>query len=54
MKQNNLIKEMYLASLSKDFEKLKELRKAELDHILEKRKEGKSSFSHKWIVTDRA
>ena len=54
MKQNNLVKEIYRASLSKDFEKLKELRKAELAHIVEKRKEGKSIFSPKWIVTDKA
>lgn len=54
MKQNDLIKEMYKASLSKDFEKLKELRKAEFKHITEKRAQGKSTFSPKWIITDQA
>lgn len=54
MKQNDLIKKIYQASLSNDFEKLKELRQAELDHILEKRREGKTTFSPKWILTDRA
>ena len=54
MKQKDLIKAMYKASLAKDFEKLKELRKAELTHITEKRAEGKSIFSPKWIITDRA
>jgi len=54
MKQNDLVKAMYKASLAKDFKKLQELRKAELKHITEKRAEGKSTFSPKWIVTDQA
>ena len=54
MKQNDLIKEMYRASLAKDFKRLKELRQAELDHIVEKRAEGKTTFSPKWIITDQA
>ena len=53
MKQKDLVKEMYRASLSKDFNAVLELRKAELAHILEKRSQGKTSFSPKWIVTDR-
>jgi len=54
MKQNDLIKEMYRASLAKDFKRLKELRQAELEHIMNKRSQGKIDFSPKWIVTDRA
>lgn len=54
MKQKDLIKEMYKASLANDFKRLEELRQAELDHILEKRKQGKTRFSSKWILTDRA
>lgn len=53
MKQNDLIKEMYKASLKNDFKKIQELRKAELEHISEKRTQGKTNFSPKWIVTDR-
>jgi len=54
MKQKDLIKEMYRASLANDFKRLEELRQAELDHILEKRKQGKTRFSPKWVLTDRA
>lgn len=54
MKQKDLIKAMYKASLENDFKKLEELRKAELEHITEKRAKGKSTFSPKWIVTDQA
>jgi len=52
MKQNELIKKMYEASLSQSKREMIELRKAELEHILAKRREGKSSFGPKWIVTD--
>ena len=52
MKQNELIKKMYEASLSQRKDKMIELHKAELEHILTKRSEGKSSFGPKWIVTD--
>jgi len=52
MKQNKLIKKMYEASLSQNTRKMIELRKAELQHIVNKRKEGKKNFSSKWIVTD--
>jgi len=52
MKQNELIKKMYEASLSHSTRKMIELRKAELQHIISKRKEGKTNFSPKWIVTD--
>ena len=52
MKQNELIKKMYEASLSHSKSKMIELRKAELKHILNKRSEGKTDFSPKWIVTD--
>ena len=53
MKQKDLVKQMYTASLKNDVEKIVELRKAELEHILNKRHEGKTRFSPKWIVTDR-
>ena len=52
MKQNELIKKMYEASLSHSKDKMIELRKAELQHIANKRKEGKTKFGPKWIVTD--
>ena len=52
MKQNDIIKKMYEASLSKNTRDMIELRKAELKHIINKRKEGKNRFSAKWIVTD--
>ena len=53
MKQNDLIKKMYHASLAHDTKELIELRKAELKHILSKRDQGKTHFSPKWIVTDK-
>ena len=52
MKQKDLVKRMYEASLSKNTREMIELRKAELKHILDKRSEGKTDFSPKWIVTD--
>ena len=52
MKQNELVKKMYEASLSHSKDKMIELRKAELQHILAKRQAGKTHFSPKWIVTD--
>jgi len=52
MKQNDLMKKMYEASLSQNTRQLIELRKAELQHILNKRHNGKKYFSPKWIVTD--
>lgn len=52
MKQNDIIKKVYEASLSKDKNQLIELRKSELEHIISKRQEGKRTFSPKWIVTD--
>ena len=52
MKQNKLIKKVYEASLSHSKDKMIELRKTELEHIISKRKEGKTNFSPKWIVTD--
>jgi len=53
MKQKDLITKMYEASLRKDWKQIFELRKAELTHILTKRSQGKTTFSPKWIVTDR-
>ena len=38
MKQNELIKKMYEASLSQNTREMIELRKAELEHILTKRR----------------
>jgi len=52
MKQNELVKKMYEASLSHSKDKMIELRKAELEHILLKRQQGKKKFCPKWIVTD--
>ena len=52
MKQNELIKKMYEASLSHSKDKMIELHKAELKHIVSKRQEGKTKFSPKWIITD--
>ena len=52
MKQKDLVKRMYEASLSKNTREMIELRKTELKHILEKRADGKTDFSPKWIVTD--
>lgn len=53
MKQNDLVKKMYRASLAHDMKEIIELRKAELAHIISKRAEGKTYFSPKWIVTDK-
>lgn len=52
MKQKDLVKKMYEASLSKNTREMIELRRTELKHILEKRSQGKRDFSAKWIVTD--
>lgn len=43
---------MYKASLDNDKSKLKDLYRTEIAKILEKRKEGKSTFCAKWLVTD--
>jgi hypothetical protein len=52
MKQNKILKEMYKANLDNDESKLQELRTKELAKILEKKKEGKTTFCSKWLVTD--
>lgn len=52
MKQNKILKEMYKANLNNNKEKIKKLYKKELEKILEKRKEGNTRFSPKWLVTD--
>jgi len=52
MKQNSLVKQMYKACLSNDKQKITKLKKAELEHIIDKRQGGKKKFSAKWIVTD--
>jgi hypothetical protein len=52
MKQNDLIKKMYAASLTNCKSKIAEVRQEELSHIVNKRSQGKKYFSPKWIVTD--
>jgi len=52
MKQKKILREMYKANIENNRKKLKELYKTEIEKILEKRKEGKHSFSSKWLVTD--
>jgi len=52
VKQNELVKKMYEASLSHSKDKTIELRKTEIQKILERRAQGKTKFKPKWIVTD--
>ena len=52
MKQNKLVKKMYQASLENDKIALKDLYQREIKHILEKKRQGKTSFCPKWYVTD--
>lgn len=52
MKQKKLLRQLYQANLKNDTARLKKLHLRELAHILEKRRQGKYSFSPKWCVTD--
>lgn len=51
MKQKKLLKKMYAASAERDFEKLAELRKLELEKIINRRQKGKR-FDAKWTLAD--
>ena len=51
MKQKNLIKEMYKASLSHNAQAIQELRMEEFRKIAERKAKGKS-FNHKWTLAD--
>lgn len=54
MKQKKLLKELYEANLRQDKKLQLELYQKEIAHILEKRREGKSRFCGKWLVTDES
>jgi hypothetical protein len=54
MKQKKLLKELYEANLRQDRKRQRELYQREIAHILEKRREGKSRFCGKWLVTDES
>lgn len=51
MKQKNLVKQMYKASLSNDLATIQELRKIEFEKIVARKAKGKT-FTPKWTLAD--
>jgi hypothetical protein len=51
MKQKKLIKEIYKASLTNDYNSIEKLRKVEFKKIVERKAKGKR-FTPKWTLAD--